>query len=166
MTKKKGFLGIVIEIGAILLIAHTISKYFRIGLTRGNSMLPTLKHNRPLFLDCKCYRRRDPKRNDLITFKSPNHKKKIFLKRVIGLPGETVRIDGSNVYINDQILTEPYIKEPMISPQKLEVTVSAETLFVMGDNRNNSLDSRSKSLGLIPNKNVMGVVKRCKWRAY
>jgi len=163
MSKKKDLLNTAIEIGAILFIGYTISKYFRLALTRGNSMLPTFKHNQPLLLDCKCYRRQEPSRHDIVAFKCPNHKKKIYLKRVIGLPGEKVRIEEGNVYINDQILNESYIKEPMKRLQKMEITVEAGTLFVMGDNRNDSLDSRSKAIGLISiKKDVVGVVKRCK----
>jgi len=162
MSRKKDFLSTAIEIGAFLFIGYTISKYFRIGLTRGSSMLPTFKHNQPIFLDCKCYRRRKPRRHDVIAFKCTTHKRKIYLKRVIGLPSEKIHIEEGNVYINDQILNEPYLKEPMKKSPKMEITVEAETLFVMGDNRNNSLDSRREAIGLIPIKDIIGVVKQCK----
>lgn len=85
----------------------------------------------------------DPKRGDVIIFKYPDNEEENFVKRVIGEPGDIVRIEKGIVYINDVALDEPYIREPMNeNTQTLEFHVPDNCYFVMGDNRNESWDSR------------------------
>jgi len=164
MAKQKDtLLDSVVELGVSLIIGYTISRFIRIAVARGESMLPTIKHNQPMLVDCKAYKRRQPKRHDLVAFKSHQKKgHKMFLKRVIGLPGDTIIIQEGQVYVNKELLNEPYLKEPMIRTKKLEITVKEGTIFVMGDNRNHSLDSRSKALGLVDIEEVVGVIKKFK----
>ena len=84
-----------------------------------------------------------PKRGDVIIFKYPDNEKENFVKRVIGEPGDTVKIERGIVYINDIAIDEPYIREPMnVNAQTLEFHVPDNCYFVMGDNRNESWDSR------------------------
>ena len=89
------------------------------------------------------YLRKEPERKDIILFRFPDDESQIFIKRVIGLPGETVRIEDGKVYINDseEPLDEPYLKEVMEGDFGPYV-VPEDSYFVMGDNRNNSKDSR------------------------
>ena len=85
--------------------------------------------------------------------------KQYFIKRVIGLPGETVRIDGDgNIYINGAILQESYGAEVIIDPgvASTEITLGEGEFFVMGDNRNHSMDSRDPSVGNISKKDILG----------
>jgi signal peptidase I len=109
------------------------------------SMLPTLKINDRIIIDKTAYKVRAPSRGDIIIFnpteqlRRENFKDK-FLKRVIGLPGETVKIQGGKVYINGKPLKENYILEPSHYKHPL-VIVPANSYFVLGDNRNNSYDS-------------------------
>jgi len=85
----------------------------------------------------------NPKRGDVIIFKYPDDETQNFVKRVIGEPGDTVRIEKGIVYINDIALDEPYIREPMnANTQTLEYHIPEDCYFVMGDNRNESWDSR------------------------
>lgn len=89
------------------------------------------------------YLMKEPERKDIILFRFPDDESQIFIKRVIGLPGETVRVEDGKVYINDsdEPLEEPYLKETMegsFGPYE----VPENSYFVMGDNRNNSRDSR------------------------
>ncbi len=162
MKEKETFFDHVVELGTSLLIGYTISRFTRLVVARGQSMLPTIKHNQPLVLDCRAYRRRDPQRHDLVAFKSyQKNQSKVFLKRVIALPNEHLLIEDGKVYINHQLLDEPYLNEPMKWQRKIDLIIPEGHLFVMGDNRNHSLDSRMTSLGCIQIKDdIIGVVKQ------
>lgn len=87
----------------------------------------------------------EPQRGDIIIFEYPINREEIYIKRIIALPGETIEIRNSKVYINDSEtpLPEPYLKEAwIVENDGLTLTVPEECYFVMGDNRNNSLDGR------------------------
>lgn len=113
----------------------------------GSSMLPTFKTEDYLIIDKISYKSREPKRGEVIIFKYPKDKTKFFIKRVIGLPNETVDIKGSTVKITNLdnkeesfILEEPYIKNE--SNNDLHISLKSDEYFVMGDNRPASSDSR------------------------
>lgn len=163
MAKEENtFLDHVVEVGASLLVGYAISRFVRFALARGQSMVPTIKNNQLIILDCRAYHRGKPKRYDLVAFRAhQKNQHKFFLKRVIGLPNEHLLVEDGRVYINGVLLEEPYINEPMKRHPKIDLIVEEGHLFVMGDNRNHSLDSRSPSLGLIRIKeDVVGVVKQ------
>lgn len=129
------------------------------------SMLPTLKVNDRVIVDKVAYRTQLPKRGDLILFNPTQVLQdqkfdKPFIKRVIGLPGETIAVKGGKVYVNQKPLQENYLQE---SPAyELEsVTVPANEYFVLGDNRNNSYDSHY--WGSVPRDLIIGQVV---WRIY
>ena len=90
------------------------------------------------------YRFEDPKRGDIAIFRFPDNEKIYYVKRIIGLPGETVDIVDGKVYINgsDEPLDEPYIREPMIPEAPMHFGVPENSYFMMGDNRNYSMDAR------------------------
>lgn len=116
----------------------------------GSSMEPTLSNNDQLILDKISYRFSEPKRFDIIVFPFQYKENTYYVKRVIGLPGETVQIDlEGNIYINGEILEEDYGKEKINFPGLAvePITLGDDEYFVMGDNRNNSSDSRSQSWG-------------------
>jgi signal peptidase I len=94
-----------------------------------------------------------PQRGDVIVFRAPVQPDKDFIKRVIALPGDTVEVRGGQVYVNDQLIDEPYIRDraPYLVPRQ---TVPPEHYFVLGDNRPNSSDSHV--WGLVPAENVIG----------
>ena len=86
----------------------------------------------------------DPQRFDIVIFRYPDDESQLFIKRIIGLPGETVEIIDGKVYINgsDTPLDEPYLAEPMEPEEPMHFEVPEESYFMLGDNRNNSKDSR------------------------
>lgn len=127
----------------------------------GSSMETTLSDGDNLIVDKISYRFRDPARFDIIVFPFQYEEDTYYIKRIIGLPGETVQIDQQGyIYINGEILTESYGKE-IIRPENIgravePVTLGEDEYFVMGDNRNNSSDSRTEIVGNIHRKDIIG----------
>ena len=119
------------------------------------SMEPTLHIGDKLYVEKITYKIGDIQRGDIVVFKAPeaSHHDEDMIKRVIALPGETVEIKSGTVYVNDQPLDEPYEAEKPTN-DFAKITVPADHLFMMGDNRNNSLDSRY--WGALPIENVIG----------
>ena len=125
----------------------------------GSSMESTLSDGDNLIVDKITYRFREPERYDIIVFPFQYEKNTYYIKRIIGLPGEKVRIDSDGViYINGKELTEYYGKEIIADPGSArdEITLGHDEYFVMGDNRNNSTDSRDSSVGNIRKKDILG----------
>ena len=125
----------------------------------GSSMNPTLEDKDVLLVDKISYRFIDPKRYDIIVFPYQYGDNQYFIKRIIGLPGETVRIDQEgNIYINDTILDEHYGAEVIVDPGRAatEIYLNEGEYFVMGDNRNHSMDGRDISVGNIQKKDILG----------
>ena len=126
---------------------------------RGASMEPTLKDGDNLIVDKISYRFKDPERFDIIVFPFRYEKETYYIKRIIGMPGESVRIDASGmIYINGEILREGYGKEVIISQGRAaeEIILAEDEYFVLGDNRNNSADSRDPSVGNIRKDAIIG----------
>ncbi|MBO4981965.1 MAG: signal peptidase I [Lachnospiraceae bacterium] len=127
----------------------------------GSSMEPTLTNGDNLIMDKITYRFREPKRFDIIVFPFKYKENTYYIKRIIGMPGETVQIDEKgNIYIDGNILEESYGKE-IIKPEHIglaaePITLGKDEYFVMGDNRNNSSDSRTEIVGNIKKKDIIG----------
>lgn len=125
----------------------------------GSSMEPMLKDGDNLIVDKLSYRFNEPERFDIIVFPFRYEEKTYYIKRIIGLPGETVYIDESGaVYINGEVLKESYGKETIIDPGRAfePVVLGEDEYFVMGDNRNNSSDSRDPVVGNIHRDEFIG----------
>lgn len=131
----------------------------RIISVDGNSMFPTLHDRDMLLLQCIGY---TPKQGDIVVLNKPFASiDEPIVKRIIAVGGQTVRIDydEARVYVDDVALEEPYINETMRNPggDSLQtVTVPEGSVFVMGDNRNASSDSRVPSLGTIDTRHILG----------
>ena len=126
-------------------------------VVNGVSMQPTLSDGDNLIVDKLSYRFHDPDRFDIIVF--PQEDGRYFIKRIIGLPGESVRIDEDGfIYINGEKLQESYGKEVMRDPglAKDGIQLGADEYFVLGDNRNNSEDSRYGDIGRVNKKYITG----------
>lgn len=125
----------------------------------GSSMVPTLQNKDNLIVEKISYRFQDPKRFDIIVFPYKYAKRTYYIKRIIGLPGEKVYIDEEgNIYINDVILEEHYGKETIQNAglAATAITLEDDEYFVMGDNRNDSSDSRDPSVGNIRRGDIIG----------
>ena len=125
----------------------------------GSSMESTLSDGDNLIVDKITYRFSKPERYDIIVFPFQYEKNTYYIKRIIGLPGEKIKIDAEGViYINGKELTEYYGREVIADPgiAQNEITLGRDEYFVMGDNRNNSTDSRDPSVGNIRKKDILG----------
>jgi len=119
----------------------------------GQSMEPNLHNNERLIIEKISYRFREPARGDIVVLKPQQHGTVPLIKRVVGLPGETVEITQNQVYINGEPLQEDYLTEPTVGGMPAQIVPEAH-LLVLGDNRNASNDSRS--FGMIPYEDVIG----------
>ena len=125
----------------------------------GSSMETTLSDGDNLLVDKITYRFSDPKRFDIIVFPFQYDTDTYYIKRIIGMPGETVQIDyDGNIYINGSLMEESYGREVIQNPGRAAepITLGEDEYFVMGDNRNNSSDSRDPSVGNIHRKDIIG----------
>lgn len=111
----------------------------------GDSMYPTFHNGEYLLTEKVSYYLHKPERGDIIVFEAPPNPDKDFIKRIIGLPGETVLIKDGQVFINGKKLSEPYLPAYTYTTEGTfqEITLKPEEYFVMGDNRPSSSDSRS-----------------------
>lgn len=125
----------------------------------GSSMEPMIHDGDSLIVDKMTYRFSDPERFDIIVFPFEYQEGTYYIKRIIGLPGESVRIDeDGNIYINGEILEENYGLEVIEDPGNAynEIILRDDQYFVLGDNRNNSSDSRNPAVGLIHRDSIVG----------
>ena len=146
-----------------VVIAAVILAFFKPIIVQQQSMEPNFHAGDYLITSRQAYRLfGDPQRGDVIVFKSElldeNEKPKNLIKRIIALPGETIEIKGGEVYIDGQMLQEDYLPGEAISGEMDAVTVPEGQLFVMGDNRNDSNDSRKPEIGFIDEREIMGKV--------
>lgn len=144
--------------GGALLVAFLIKTFLlQAFYIPSLSMAPTLKVNDRVLVNKLSYDLNDVNRGDLVVFESPPNEgsqTKDLIKRVVGLPGETVESRSGQIYINGQVLEEPYLQADVTTGTMEKVTVPPEHLWVMGDNRANSRDSRF--FGAIPEDLVIG----------
>lgn len=160
----KKFLKEAVQSSLVLLIALAVSLFIVtfIGqrtVVDGESMEDTLYHGDNLIVDKVSYRFGEPDRFDVIVFPAHYDSSVYLVKRVIALPGETIYIDEEGkIYINDELLDEDFGKEVILSAGKASepITLGEDEYFVMGDNRNNSLDSRDYMVGNIKKDEIMG----------
>ena len=158
----KEVLNFVIYIAVVLILTYLVIHY--VGQrteVSGHSMEFTLSDGDNLIVDKITYRFKDPERFDIIVFPYKYQENTYYIKRIIGMPGETVRIDEDGIiYINGEELIESYGRE-VIRPDHLglaaqEITLAEDEYFVMGDNRNESSDSREASVGNIKREDIIG----------
>ena len=145
-------------LGAVWLVITFVGQRTEV---EGASMENTLHNGDNLIVDKLSYRFRDPERFDIIVFPFQYQANTYYIKRIIGLPGETVQImDDGSIYINGEKLEENYgmevIKPETIGRAAEPIELGDDEYFVMGDNRNNSSDSRTDMVGNIKRENIIG----------
>lgn len=149
-----------------LLIACAISSvflyFFEITVVSGTSMENTLHDGDNLLLNKRCYSDESPSYKDIVIVKYKTKTADYIVKRVIGTSGDIIEINEDGVYLNKEKLNEPYIKEKQILfSSESRIEVPSGKVFVMGDNRNISLDSRD--IGLIDESDIVGKVVLSVW---
>ncbi len=142
----------------VVLIALTIRSFIAEPIrVDGDSMVPTLVHNEDMLVEKMTYWFNDPLRGDIIICFYPGYTESC-VKRVIGLPGETIAVQDGVITINGTPLDESAYWTGEIVGDMDPVTVGARQVFVVGDNRNGSKDSRNSSVGCIPYAKIVGHV--------
>lgn len=160
----KKFLKEAVQTSLVLLLALIISFLIvtfvgQRTVVDGESMENTLHHGDNLIVDKITYRFREPERFEVIVFPAHYDQHTYLVKRIIALPGETVYIDDKgDIYINDELLEEDFGKEVILSAgtAKEPLTLGDDEYFVLGDNRNNSLDSRDYMVGNVLKEDIIG----------
>lgn len=147
MTRK--IFEVVKSIAISLIIAVFIINFlFQIVIVSGKSMVPTLKNNDKLILEKVTYRIIALKRNDIVVIKNPADTRERIIKRVIAVQGDKLKISNNILYINGKTINEQYINEDFMSDYD-EIQVPKDSVFVLGDNRNFSKDSRNSEIGFV-----------------
>lgn len=157
MDFKRTAFSVIGEILQTILVSLAIFLFVYVFLVqphrvKGESMIPNFHDGELLLTEKVTYRLYKPARGDVIVFKAPNSRNVDFIKRVIGLPGEQVRIENGSVFINGEKLDEPYETQQTSGTE--EIAVGQDQYFVLGDNRNASSDSRS--FGPISKQSIRG----------
>jgi signal peptidase I len=133
---------LIVLVGAIYALVNLSTVRF---IVQGPSMEPTFHNDQFLIVSRANYLLGEPERGDVVVFHFPGNQEEDYIKRLIGLPGDTVEFRAQQVYVNGEPLQEPYIKEPC-DPENCPdavYTMGADEYFLMGDNRNRSSDSRT-----------------------
>ena len=157
----------VLEVVQIVVISAAIIipiRYFLVQpfYVKGASMEPNFYDKEYLIIDELTFRMREPERGEIVVFRYPREPSEYFIKRLVGMPGETIEITGGAVVVynddhpNGQILDERFYLGSELSQGKKKVTLGTDEYFVMGDNRDESLDSRS--FGPISRSSIIGRV--------
>lgn len=166
--KEKGKMNPVLEWVLIIVIAVAAALFIN-NVIIINSYVPSGSMESTIMTGSRMFGLRvtywfsDPQRGDIIVFKYPDDPSQDFVKRVIGLPGDTVEIKQGVTYVNGEVLDEPYLNE---TPAKLDFgpyEVPEGCYFVMGDNRNNSNDSRKWKNTYVPRDYILGKAMFCYW---
>ena len=144
-SRLRGFLEILIELVIVAAVVFLVLRFvaFR-SVVQGDSMNATLQNGDNLVVERVSYYFHEPRRYDIVVFRVPDdeRKREHYIKRVIGLPGETVEISGGKVWIDGAVLEDDVYGKEAIHGDCGPVTVPEGEVFVLGDNRNDSNDSR------------------------
>lgn len=146
---------LAVLVAAAFFIIHFVGEH---TVVSGDSMQATLNDGDNLIVDKLSYRIRDPKRFEIVVFPFRYQTGTYYIKRIIGLPGEQVQIYNGQIYINGKVLDESYGLEPIRSAglASKAITLGEDEYFVLGDNRNNSADSREPSVGTVQKEDLIG----------
>lgn len=157
---KKNFNPIVFKAIIIIIVSIIISNIvfsnFIFADVVGPSMKPSLNDEDSILVFKNAYVRTTPNFLDIVAIKSKNENNPPIIKRIIAVPNDKLEIKNSQVFVNGHPISEPYIKEKMFNNTNINMIIPQNNYFVMGDNRNNSIDSRDSSIGLISSDEILG----------
>ncbi len=161
--KKKSSLREMVEVIVTALVLAFLIKTFVVGnfWIPSESMVPTIEVNDKVIVTNFSYWFEGPKRGDVIVFRYPLDTKKDYIKRCIGLPGETVEFRDSKLYVNGQLVEEPYLSEGLVFEDYGPIEVPEGQYFMCGDNRNHSSDSRV--WGFVEKRLIIGKAQVIYW---
>lgn len=148
---------IVVILAIFAVIYLFVAQFHKVS---GNSMVPTLHNEDYLITEKISYRFGKPKKGDIIVLKNPRDESQDFIKRIIATPGDSVKVENNSVFINGQIINEPYLPSYTLTrtgsflKEGSEVKVGTNQYFVFGDNRSHSSDSRE--WGAITKEEIVG----------
>lgn len=148
----------ILDIVVVMGIAVFLTTYMgEQMIVTGFSMAPILSNNEKILIDKLSYHFSDPERFDIVIFRN-REEEKYFLKRIIALPGETVCIRNGGVMVNGEYLKEEIETEAILNPglAAAEIVLGEEEYFLLGDNRNNSEDSRFDTVGNVKRGDIIG----------
>lgn len=163
-SKTQTLFSYLVCIGLAVLLAFAVRTWVLMPtIVSGTSMLPTLQPYDKLLTTPLPYWLDEPQRGDIVVFQAPNEAEGVFyVKRVIGLPGENIRIEDGMVFINDVLLKETYLDNTQTAGY-INTQVPVDEVFVLGDNRTVSHDSRDSDVGCIAYEDICG---QAVWRIY
>ena len=161
--KKKSSLREMVEVIVTALVLAFLIKTFVVGnfWIPSESMVPTIEVNDKVIVTNFSYWFEGPKRGDVVVFRYPLDTKKDYIKRCIGLPGETVEFRDSKLYVNGQLVEEPYLPEGLVFEDYGPIEVPEGQYFMCGDNRNHSSDSRV--WGFVEKRLIIGKAQVIYW---
>ena len=144
---------------AVIICVLLFSFFVRLVDVVGESMMPTLEPGDKIIVSNLFY---EPKQGDIVVFRKDEYRDEPLVKRIIAVEGQTIDIDFNRgiVYVDGEPIDEPYIAEPTVEEEDFtgRVTVPEGCIFVMGDNRNHSTDSRTSTIGFVDERCIMGKV--------
>lgn len=152
----------ITDILIVILLAYTLTTFLSERVVAaGNSMQPVIENEDTVLINRLAYSFHGPDRYSIVAFQIKGvESSKVYIKRVIGLPGETIRIYDGKVYINGQILQDDVSQDDILTAglASEELTLGEKEYFVLGDNRNNSEDSRFANVGIVNEEDIIGSV--------
>ncbi|MCL5006667.1 MAG: signal peptidase I [Patescibacteria group bacterium] len=149
---------IIVAVAAIFLIYTYVAQPFVVD---GSSMQPNFQNGDYLLVDEITYRFEKPERGQVIVFHNPQDTKEFYIKRIVGLPGDTVKVDNGQVIVDGQPINQSYLPSGTQTPGNETVLLGKDQYFVVGDNRLISYDSRS--WGPLNGSLIVGVVRLRFW---
>ncbi|MCR4690059.1 MAG: signal peptidase I [Lachnospiraceae bacterium] len=159
---RKEILSISIYLLSVLILTYLLMTFVvQRTVVEGESMAPTFTDGDNVLIDKLSYRFHSPKRFDVIVFPYGYDQKTYYVKRIVGLPGETVTINShGELFINDEPVKDPYLADIITEPGLAEnsVYLKGDEYFVLGDNVNHSADSRDPSIGTVTKDEIVGKV--------
>lgn len=158
VSLKKEMFGWLKVILLAMILGMSISYFVKPTWVSGESMFPTLQDSDYLLLNRVAYKFGKPQHKDIVVFHSQLPGERILIKRVIATEGEKIEVKDGKVYVNDTLIDEESYLHGSITPMNFEGVVPQGKMFVMGDNRWNSLDSRYAQVGFVSVDDVIGKV--------